>query len=183
MLACRCGQRQKSVCTYTTSLVPTTETKELRDVLEVSWPGVVDHGTEGGIAVAIEARDGLGDRTLRRIARLRRGAVRGALGLPLSFGVLLRWTGHFEVCVMSALIGEEQEMRCSHRSALHASRHDGEPRRMRITYLDEKTGASMAFEQRDRWSELRRVSKAARKFRPAHLCDCGRGNQARIRVR
>jgi hypothetical protein len=66
--ACVYGLREKSVCTYTTSGVPAGKTKELGDVLEVGRPSVLEH-TSSGIAVAIKAGNGLGDRTLRRIVR------------------------------------------------------------------------------------------------------------------
>jgi hypothetical protein len=91
---CTWRLRRKSVCTYTTSLVPTGDTKEIRDVLEVSGLSVVD-GAEGGIAVTVNTRNGLWSGTLSRIARLR-GATGRAIGLLLGLRALLGWTGHLK---------------------------------------------------------------------------------------
>lgn len=65
--ACICGR----VCTYATSRVPTSKTKELRNVLEVSRASVVKY-TGTRITVAVELVDALGLGALSRIARRRR---------------------------------------------------------------------------------------------------------------
>lgn len=107
--ACRSGLRQDGVCTYTTGCVPTSETKELRQVLEVARAGVVDH-TDCGIAIAIQLGDAALSATLRGVARFRRRALRRALGLLLGLGVALGWrTAHFELCDMLVMIGETRE--------------------------------------------------------------------------
>jgi hypothetical protein len=99
--ACICGLSQRSVCTYTTSRVPATKTKKLGDVLEVGGLGIVEYTREGRISIAIKARDGLGNRVLRWVPRLRRGAGRRAIRLLLGLSTALDWrTGHFELCVM-----------------------------------------------------------------------------------
>ena len=153
MLACRCGLRQKSVCTYTTGLVPTSKTKELGDVLEVSGLGVVEDATDARIAVAIKTRNGLGSGALRRIARCRRRAVGRALRLPLGLRALLGWAGHFELCIMSVLIGGERRcdadtVRGSMRS--HAGKRDGERRRVDFTYLDLRSESMRRLARRKR---------------------------------
>lgn len=94
---CSCGLRQRSVCTYTTSLVPTGNTKEIGDVLEVSGVGVVNASPNVGIAVAVDTGNGLRSGALSRVARLRGGAIGRAVGLLLGLRALLGWTCH---CVL-----------------------------------------------------------------------------------
>jgi hypothetical protein len=67
--SCICGPTRKSVCTYTTSSVPTSQTKEVGDILEVRGLGIVKDTTKGGVAIAIKARDRLWRGALRRITR------------------------------------------------------------------------------------------------------------------
>jgi hypothetical protein len=63
--ACMC----RRVCTYAASRVPTSKTKELRNVLEVSRASVVKHTVRTRITVAVELVDALGLGALGRVAR------------------------------------------------------------------------------------------------------------------
>lgn len=171
--ACRCGLRQKSVCTYTTGLIPASETEELGNVLEIAGLGVVGHGTEGRITVAIKARNGLWNGALRRITRCRRRAVGRALGLLLGLRVTLGWTAHFGLCIVLALIEGEREIRCRRRSPLHeiaTHRRDGEMRTVVLRTLISDLSQWEDWRVESVWSreiadlELRQVSKAVRKF-------------------
>jgi hypothetical protein len=86
------GLRQKSVCTYTASRVPTGQTQEVGDILEVSGVAVASSALDVGVAIAVKAGNGLLG-ALRGVARVRRGAIGRAVGL-LGDGALLCWTGH-----------------------------------------------------------------------------------------
>ena len=66
--------RQKSVCTYTASRVPTSHTQEVGNVLEVSGVAVVDSALDVGVTVAVKGGNGL-DGALHGVARVRRGAI------------------------------------------------------------------------------------------------------------
>jgi hypothetical protein len=87
------GPRQKSVYTYTASRVPTSQTQEVGNVLEVSGVAVVDRALDVGVTVAVKVGNRLFG-ALRGVARRRR---RRAIGRAVGFlgdGALLCWTGH-----------------------------------------------------------------------------------------
>lgn len=88
-----CRLRLEGVCTYTSSSVPATHTKELGEVLEVIGHRVVNHLSIAGVAIAVKARDGPGG-TLSKVPRLRSRVVRRVARLLLDLSALLHWTSH-----------------------------------------------------------------------------------------
>lgn len=93
-----------AACTYSASCSPTGHAEELGQVLQIIGSGVIhDAGAMAmRILVAIELADG----ALGGITR-RRGVVRGPSSLLLLMLLLeiaiLRWTGHCDLCNISAV--------------------------------------------------------------------------------